>query len=251
MPARPSRSVTAASAASTVKVSGRPDHVQVVDLAVLLAQPQPLGEEQEVELGPLRGPGQVREGAELDVAARPRIAPHRGVVHAGKVRGQVDLLEWHGQWLRTQLPSRRRSGWRAGRARAARAGCRPRSRCGTRRAAAVRAPGSLVIASRSSGMAPGRSRNPDSPACLPVLQQVGELRGRAGEDGRVARVRIARAARPAGPCGWRPRSTARPRNTTRSPKTWTASSRAAGGSAGGADLGHDRRGRAPASRGVT
>ena len=68
------------------------DHVQVVDLTALLAQPQPLGQEQEVELGPLRRLGQVHERAELDVAAGPRVAPHRRVVHAGEVRGQVDLL---------------------------------------------------------------------------------------------------------------------------------------------------------------
>ena len=37
------------------------DHVQVVDLAALLAQPQPLGEEEEVEQARLGGPRQVRE----------------------------------------------------------------------------------------------------------------------------------------------------------------------------------------------
>jgi hypothetical protein len=69
------------------------DHVQVVDQAVLLAQPQPLGQEQEVHPGPLGRLGQVRERAELDVAARPRVAPHGGVVDAGEVRGEVHLLE--------------------------------------------------------------------------------------------------------------------------------------------------------------
>jgi hypothetical protein len=80
---------------------GTSHHVEVVDLAVLLSQPQPFGEEQEVELGPLGGPGQVREGTELDVAAGPGIAPDRGVVHARKVRGEVNLLQWpgHGQLL--------------------------------------------------------------------------------------------------------------------------------------------------------
>jgi hypothetical protein len=80
---------------------GTPHDVEVVDLTVLLAQPQPFGEEQEVELGPLRGPGQMREGTELDVAAGARVAPDRGVVHAGEVRGEVDLLQWpgHGQLL--------------------------------------------------------------------------------------------------------------------------------------------------------
>ena len=39
---------------------GPADDVQVVDLAALLAQPQPLGEEQEVELGALGGLREVR-----------------------------------------------------------------------------------------------------------------------------------------------------------------------------------------------
>ena len=39
-------------------------------------------------------------------------------------------------------------------------------------------------------MAPGRSRKPDRPGPLPVQQQVGQLRGRAGEDGRVAGVLV-------------------------------------------------------------
>jgi hypothetical protein len=71
---------------------GASHHVEVVDLAVLLAQPQAFGQEQEVELGPLRGAGQVRERAELDVAAGPRVAPDRGVVHAREMGGEVDLL---------------------------------------------------------------------------------------------------------------------------------------------------------------
>jgi hypothetical protein len=76
-------------------------HVEVVNLAVLLPQPQALGEEQEVELGAFSRPGQMREGAELDVAARARVAPDRRVVHAGKVRGEMDLLDWlgHGRLL--------------------------------------------------------------------------------------------------------------------------------------------------------
>ena len=35
-----------------------PDDVQVIDLAVLLAEPEPFGEEQEVELGALSGLGE-------------------------------------------------------------------------------------------------------------------------------------------------------------------------------------------------
>ena len=78
---------------------GPADDVQVVDLAALFAQPQPLGEEQEVELGALGGPREVGEGAEVDVAAGRRVAPHGGVVDAGEVRGEVDLLERLAVWL--------------------------------------------------------------------------------------------------------------------------------------------------------
>ena len=45
------------------------DDVEVVDLTALLAQPQALGEEEEVELRPLGGLREVDERAELDVAA--------------------------------------------------------------------------------------------------------------------------------------------------------------------------------------
>ncbi len=68
------------------------DHVQVVDLAALLAQPQPFGEEEEVERAGLGGPRQVRERAELDLAARRGVAPHRVVVDAGEVGPEDHLL---------------------------------------------------------------------------------------------------------------------------------------------------------------
>ena len=74
---------------------GPADDVEVVDQAVLLAQPQALGEEQEVELRPLRGLREVPERREVDVAPGRRVAPHRGVVHPGEVRGEVDLLLRH------------------------------------------------------------------------------------------------------------------------------------------------------------
>ena len=70
------------------------DHVEVVDLAALLAQPQALGQEHEVELAAFGGLGEVDERTELDVAAGRGIAPHGGVVDAGKVRGEVNLLDW-------------------------------------------------------------------------------------------------------------------------------------------------------------
>ena len=62
------------------------DHIQVVDLAVLFAQPQTLCKEQEVELAAFGRLGELRKRAELDVTAGRRVAPHRGVVDAGKVR---------------------------------------------------------------------------------------------------------------------------------------------------------------------
>ena len=74
------------------------DHVEVVDLAALLAQAQALGEEHEVELAAFGGLGEVDERAELDVTARRGIAPHRGVVDAGEVRGEVNLLDWLAHW---------------------------------------------------------------------------------------------------------------------------------------------------------
>ena len=68
------------------------DHVEVVDQAVLLAQPQSFGEEQEVELASLGGLRELAERVELDMAAGGGVAPYGRVVHAGKVRGQVNLL---------------------------------------------------------------------------------------------------------------------------------------------------------------
>jgi hypothetical protein len=68
------------------------DHVQVVDLAAVLAEPQALGEEQEVEEAALGGAGEVHERGEVGLAPRLRVAPHRGVVDAREVRGEVDLL---------------------------------------------------------------------------------------------------------------------------------------------------------------
>jgi len=61
-------------------------------LAVLFAKPQPFGEEQKVELATLRRLSELRKRTEVDVAAARRIAPHRGVVDAGKMRRQVNLL---------------------------------------------------------------------------------------------------------------------------------------------------------------
>jgi hypothetical protein len=71
---------------------GSPDGVEVVDGAALLAQAQPFGQEEEVELAPLGGAGEVFERREVDLAARARVAPHRRVVHAREVGGQDHLL---------------------------------------------------------------------------------------------------------------------------------------------------------------
>jgi hypothetical protein len=71
---------------------GPADDVEVVDAAAMLTQPQPLGEEEEVEQATLGGAGQMHERVEVDLAARLGIRPHRGVVDARKVRGQVNEL---------------------------------------------------------------------------------------------------------------------------------------------------------------
>ena len=71
---------------------GPADDVEVEDPAAVLAQPQALGEEEEVELAPLGGLGEVDERGEVGLAARLRVAPHRGVVDAGEVGGEVELL---------------------------------------------------------------------------------------------------------------------------------------------------------------
>ena len=68
------------------------DDVEIEDAAPVLAQAQPLGEEEEVELAALGGLGEVHERGEVGLAARGRIAPHRRVVDAREVGGEVDLL---------------------------------------------------------------------------------------------------------------------------------------------------------------
>ncbi|EUA26833.1 xenobiotic compound monooxygenase, DszA family, A subunit domain protein [Mycobacterium intracellulare] len=71
---------------------GTADDVEIVDFAAVLAQPQPLGKEEEVEQPPLGGLGKVHKRFERDLAARARIRPHRRVVHPGEVGAQVYLL---------------------------------------------------------------------------------------------------------------------------------------------------------------
>src|SRR3954453_1654142 len=71
---------------------GPADDVEIGDAAAVLTQPQTFGEEEEVEQTTLRGAGHVHERVELDLAARLRVRPHRGVVDAGEVGGEVNRL---------------------------------------------------------------------------------------------------------------------------------------------------------------
>src|SRR6201999_2426681 len=100
---------------------GPADDVEVVNAAAMLPQPQPLGEEEEVEQPALGGLRQVHERVELDLAARLRVAPHRGVVDARKMRGQMNGLAvlalsgahyWSPQRLAISSCERSRSAWR-------------------------------------------------------------------------------------------------------------------------------------------
>ena len=130
-----------------------------------------------------------------------------------------------GRSLRLRRSWRRRSGWRGGRARAARAGCRPRRRVrkAPRRCSSGTRPRVIageVVAERRRAAAGSRS----SPAACQLQQQVGELAGRAGEDPGVAGVRVAREGVEALPAGRRRRPGSSSRNTTRSPKTCSGSS---------------------------
>ena len=115
------------------------DHVEVVDLTALLAQAQALGEEQEVELAAFGGLREVHERAELDVTSRRGVAPDGGVVDAGKVCGEVNLLQWLAHWTSWRSDGGD-NGWRGGTGRGCPAGCRRGRRHGTLRDAATPAP---------------------------------------------------------------------------------------------------------------
>ncbi|CPU65353.1 Uncharacterised protein [Mycobacteroides abscessus] len=75
---------------------GAADDVEVVDAALVLAQAQALGEEEEVELRVLGAAREVLERREVDLAARAGVAPHGGVVDAREVGAEVDLLAGSG-----------------------------------------------------------------------------------------------------------------------------------------------------------
>ena len=72
---------------------GPADDVEVVDPTMLFAQPQALGQEEEVELCSFRRLGKFDERRELNVATRGGVTPYGGVVDTGEVRRQVHLLE--------------------------------------------------------------------------------------------------------------------------------------------------------------
>ena len=87
VPVNPSRSVTAAKRRQHGERVRPAHHVEVVDLAAMLAQSQPLSEEEEVEQAAFGGAGHVRERLEFDLAARLRIRPHCRVVDAREMGG--------------------------------------------------------------------------------------------------------------------------------------------------------------------
>ena len=71
----------------------RPAHdVEIVDPAPVLTQPQPFGQEEEVEQSSLGGSGEVGERVEFDLAAGAGIGPHGGVVDPREVSRQVNRL---------------------------------------------------------------------------------------------------------------------------------------------------------------
>ena len=92
VPASPRRSVTAASAAKTVKVSGRPDDVEVVDLAALALEGSPRPGRRSRTWPARRFPRDARR------SWNSMSLPERGSLHTvvlltpGKWRRQVDLL---------------------------------------------------------------------------------------------------------------------------------------------------------------
>ena len=172
--------------------SGRPTTSRSKISAAVLPQSQTLGEEEEVELASLCGLGEMDERREVGLAARRRVAPHRRVVDAGEVCGEVDLLE------RASVAPRPVDGVRSSsRSR----GCVPvagrsspkrsRSVCPRGRAAmrSVSPPSTGIRspnASRPSASDDGRSRNPSTCRSANQPASVGGV-GRASSRHRVAR----------------------------------------------------------------
>ncbi len=75
---------------------GPADHVEVVDAALVLAQPQALGEEEEVELAAFGGLREPDERVQVDLAPRAGVGPDGVVLDAGELCGEVYLLHGHG-----------------------------------------------------------------------------------------------------------------------------------------------------------
>ncbi len=139
------------------------------------------------------------------------------------------------------LLRRRRSGWRGGRDRAARAGCSPRTRCGRRRGARSSGTRPRVIAVRSCGIVPGRSRKPESPAACQSSRRSARPAGVpvktcASDEYSAPDRSSSRALRPAAACSLSSR------NTTTSAKTCSVWSTAPGQFLLVPDGGNDRRG---------
>ena len=121
------------------------------------------------------------------MAAGRRVAPDGGVVDAGEVRGEVDLLAGH----RSSPLRRRRSGWRGGAGRAARAGCRPRRPCGTapRRCSSGTSPRVICsqVVGEDAGPQPERRRAP--PRATPATRSASSAGVPANTAGVAARTR--------------------------------------------------------------
>ncbi len=147
-------------------------HVEVVDQLPVLAQPQALGQEEEVELGVLRRAGEVDEGLHRHLAAGAGIGPDGVVVHAGEVGGEDDLLGlrghgrsrsvWSGSGAIWSGLMRRRTGSTGGRGRGEHGVCLRRRPRGTTPALQRRHQPS-VMPVRSWGSEPGRRRYPSRP----------------------------------------------------------------------------------------
>ncbi|OEI69797.1 hypothetical protein Cus16_0409 [Curtobacterium sp. ER1/6] len=146
------------------------DHVEVVDAALLLAEPQPLGEEQEVEAPALGVPREVLERRERDLALGPLVAPHGGVVDAREVGGEVDLtLAGHAETSWDDRPDTGRSA--AYRLTAGAMPSRVRRSAVGREATSARSPAVTsagtsrrAMAVESIGVRSGRSRTPAYPS---------------------------------------------------------------------------------------
>ena len=162
------------------------------------------------------------------------IAPHRGVVDAGEVRGEVNLLDWlaHRWFLGVR---RRRSGWRGGAGRAARAGCA--AWYAVRNSAATLQFGHQPVGDLRAGRAAGRRAAAGSRSARPRATPAAGRRAAPECPRRLRRrwrIRRRRARRVG--AGGRGASASSSRKTTRSAKTCTGVRRARGASPRGDGL---------------